>query len=286
MYKLKIERADGQILTLTQDESNYQIIDVDGFNPPKAQVNITGLANFDGGKFNSAKLDTRALTLTVKINGDIEKNRLRLYSYVAPKSAVKVYYKNGSRDIYAEGRVETVECTAWTNGETAQIFIICPDSYLKSVEEMVVDISNTVALFEFPFYIDLGDPIAFSEYVTDREVNVLNDSEAETGVVISIVFAASVSEIEIRNVDTGEFIKLVGTYVEDDRVVINTNKGSKTVRLIRNGVTTNIFSNVQSGSTFFQLLPGDNIFSYLADAGASNIVTSVVFSFRNRYMGA
>lgn len=285
MFDLRVEKTNGESLTLTQKEDIYQVIDIQGLNPPKAQVNITPLANIDGGQFNSAKLDTRNIVVIVRINGDAERNRIALYDFFPTKTQVKLFYKNDTRDIFAEGIVESVECTAFAQSEICQISIVCPDSYLHGVEEIVVDISDALAMFEFPFFINQNEPIPFSEYANHREINVRNESNAETGVEVQLDFMASVNTVEIKNVETGEYIKLSGSYQDADRIIITTGKGEKKVRLIRNGVESNIFAQLVKGSTFFQLYPGDNIFSYLADNGASNDKVFILFSFHERYRG-
>ena len=68
-------------------------------------------------------------------------------------------------------------------------------------------------------------------------------------------------------------------------MTINTNKGEKSVSLLSGGLTTNIFTAVAKGSTFFQLIQGDNYFTYLADSGASDGNVEVLFKHRTHYRG-
>ena len=59
MFECKIENKKNNILTLTQSEESFQVYDVQGLNPPKAQINNSKIAGIDGSKFNSSKLDER-----------------------------------------------------------------------------------------------------------------------------------------------------------------------------------------------------------------------------------
>ena len=285
MITLKIQRANGAEITLTGRETEFQVIDIEGLNPPKAQVNITSLAGFDGGKFNSAKLETRPIVITIKINGDAEANRLFLYDVFRPKELIRMFYKNDRRDIYADGIVDSVECTAFTNAELAQVSITCPDPYLKSVEEIISDVTDTLSLFHFPFFINTNEPIPFSTYSNNETVNVYNDSDAGTGVNIEIDFTGAVAKLELKNTTTGEGLTLVDSFIADDRVFINTNQGHKSIRRLRNGVSTNIFSKLQKGSIFFGLVPGDNEIDFRADNGSSNEDVYILFRFHKKYMG-
>ena len=78
---------------------------------------------------------------------------------------------------------------------------------------------------------------------------------------------------------------LVNWKFENDVVTINTNRGEKSVTLLRNGVSTNIFSATQKGSTFFQLAIGDNPFGYLADNGSSNDSVNIAIKHNTLYRG-
>jgi len=285
MFECKIENTKNVILTLTGDESNFQIYNIQGLNPPKAIINNSKVAGLDGSKFNSSKLEERNIVIYIKLNGDIEKNRIRLYSFFPTKEWCKFYYKNESRDVYAEGYVETVEVTPFTNNEIMQVSIICLNPYFKSMEEIVDDISKTLAAFEFPFAINISEPIPISTIDTSKVTNVYNDSETETGVIIEINILADINSLQINNVSSGDIFKLNYTFKEDDKVIINTNKGEKSIVLIRNGITSNIFTAIAKSSTFFQLSVGDNLFSYLADGGVSDDLIHIVFKHYTLYRG-
>ena len=81
MFEARIENTKGSILTLTNNESKFQLISITGLNPPKAQINVSTIAGLDGAKFNSAKLETRNVVINLKINGDVEENRQLIGMY-------------------------------------------------------------------------------------------------------------------------------------------------------------------------------------------------------------
>lgn len=285
MFTLKVETSTGNIITLTQDESNYQVYEIDGLNPPEAQINTSSMAGVDGSKFNSAVLQERNIVLYIKIRGDVETNRLKLYQYFRTKEYCKLYYQNGSRNVYIEGYVESFPVSPFSNNEVAQISILCPNPYFKDLTEIVNDISKVIKKFTFPFSIEIDDPIPFSEIELEKVTDVVNTSESETGLIIETVFLGKVDKFEIRNTVTGEIFILNYSFQEDDQLTINCNKGNKSVRLIRGGKETNLIPYIQKGSTFFQLRIGDNNFSYLADEGKSDQLVSIQFKHYNVYRG-
>lgn len=48
MFTLKVENAKGAILELTNNEENYQVTNIEGLNPPNANINTANYANGDG----------------------------------------------------------------------------------------------------------------------------------------------------------------------------------------------------------------------------------------------
>lgn len=284
MYAAKIENYNGEVLTLTGKEPTYQILDIAGLNPPRAQINTSTIVGLDGAVFNSSKLETRNIVLTIKINGDVEANRQQLYNYFRVKSWCKFYYTNQNRDVSIEGYVESLECNFFTNNETAQISIICPYPYFKSTAEITQIFTHTNAAFTFPFSINLGNPVIISEYTTGG-INVYNSSESETGAIIEINFSNSASTVELKNVTTGDDFILNYNFQANDTLLINTNKGQKSITLIRLGVINNLFSALQRGSVFFQLATGNNFFEYLIDNLAGSDEARVTFRYYNVYRG-
>lgn len=285
MFTCKIENTKNNILTLTQNEEDYQIISITGLTPPSAQINISKIAGLDGSRFNSSTLNERNIVITLKLNGDVERNRINLYSFFRNKEWCKFYYKNGTRDVYIEGYVESFDGDLFTNKEIMQISILCPNPYFKNAAEIVDDISKELAQFEFPFAINTNDPIPFSTIDTTRITNVNNESESETGVIIEIDVLNSVNKIQINNVSTGERFTLNYNFLENDKIIIDTNKGNKSVTLIRNATNINLFTSIVRGSTFFQLNIGDNFFSYLIDSGDNDDAVHIVFKHYHLYGG-
>lgn len=285
MYKAQIENSGGESITLTQNEEKWQVVSITGLNPPDAQINITDIAGLDGGKFNSSKLNTRNLVIMLKLNGIVEENRQELYRFFRTKDNCVFYFKNKNRDVSIKGVIETVECDLFSNAELMQISIICPYPYFRAMAEVISIVSNEIAAFKFPFSINVNEPIPISTYVESRITDVVNRSEAETGVLITIDVLEAISTIQIQNTVTGEYISLAYAFQAGDRILIDTNKGQKSIRLIRAGETSNIFSAMRSGSTFFQLAIGSNYFGYLADDGDSDENVYITFTYYHLYRG-
>lgn len=285
MYEAKIENSGGEILSLTGNENRWQLFDISGLDPPKATVNLTNLAGMDGALFNSAKVSTRNLVISLKITGDIEANRLELYRFFRPKHQCVFYFKNTRRDVKIEGVVESVECTQFTNKEIMQASILCPASYFQDIEEIIADMSDSSAGFVFPFSIDINEPIPFSEYTIGKQTSVINTSETDVGVLFEVFFLAAANKIVIVNVGTGETMEANYSFLPGDTLKISTGTGNKKVTLVRGGVARNLFLALSDDSVFLQLEPGNNTFSYLVDDGTNDQNATVTLRYRELYAG-
>lgn len=290
MFKLTVENQKQDNLVLTQDESNYQVIHIGGLNPPNAILRLSEVAGMDGTMFGSSKLADREIVITVKINGDVEANRLKLYRFFKTKHYCKLLYKNGARDVYIEGWVESIETDLFAQSQTMQIAVRCPDPYFKAMNEIISDISKVLGLFAFPFSFGANgivadtltdDAIEFSMYDDERVVNIVNSGESDVGFTITLTAIGDVVNPTIHNVETKERFSLNFSLVEGDVVTINTRMGEKSVTLLRDGIRTNLINKVGRDSTWLMLSIGDNQFTFDTDSGSEML--QIHFSHRTIY---
>lgn len=283
MFTLTIENTQSNKITLTQNESVYQVVNIDGLEPPKASIFSNEIANMDGAKFNSSKMDVRNIVITIKINGDVETNRQNLYTFFRSGKWCRIFFKNENREVYCEGYAETINVALFTNNEQMQISLLCPDPYFKSLQMIYNDISKVFAAFEFPFAIS-EEGKEFSIIDEFREAEVLNQSEIEGGMIITITAERDdIPNPVIYDSDTGQYIRLNLTLNEGYTVIINTNKGSKSVKLIVDGVVENAINSFGSHSTWLQMKLGMNHFSYSADKNSEYI--KIIFERHILYEG-
>lgn len=268
MFNLTVQNKYGQQLELTHNDA-YVIENIDGLDPPDAQINTTKNANDDGSIYNSSYVDNRVITITLAINGPAEENRINLYKYFKSKMPVRLYYTNGTRDVYIDGYVRNMPIGFFNKKQIAQITIFCPKPFFNSSADNIVDFSSVHSLFEFPFAIE--EPIPFSELLIDQEKTIINNGDIETGMLIVIRARGGLINPTIYNMETNEYLTLNVSMIEGDEIQINTKKKEKSVIKISNGVTTNIVGKLANGSTWFQLSPGDNLFTTTAETNPENM---------------
>lgn len=272
MYKLQVENPRGETLTLTNNP-NYNVFKIEGLNPPQASINTTVNGTADGVTINSSRVDSRNIVIYLTIEGNAEANRINLYKYFPVKKSIILYFSNATRDVCIEGTVELIECDLFANKQVAQISVICPKSYFKSVKNLITEFNSVNALFSFPFSIP-AEGIEFSSLNSDLRQSIINTGDVATGLIIDLYATGTVVNPVIYDVLNKTYIKLNYTMIESDHIIINTNLGDKSITLIRDGVATDILGYLAVGSQWLTLDVGDNVYTKSADSGDSNLFMS------------
>lgn len=262
MFTAKIKNKENQELTLTQNESEFQILSISGLNPPKAILNLSPIAGTDGAAFGSARLDSRNIVITIRLNGSVEANRQQLYEFFKVKENATFYFQNDTVEAFSEGYIDGFECDLFSNGETAQISMICPNAYFQSV---ATHTESTVG--------------------KTGNITLTNGGDSETGVNITVSVSAAISSFSIKNTRTNEGLTFEKAFQSGDVINISTVVREKKATLTRSGVTTPLFSAMTADSQFFQLLSGNNSIEIKADNGAYSSKLNASFSFREAYRG-
>ena len=279
MFDLSVKNISGDVLRLTRNNS-YTITGISGLMPVAANINTSTAGTYDGALYNSARLGYRNIVITIYFTQDAEKNRIRLYDYFQTQQFCTLYFSNESRDVQISGYVETFVCDPFVLGETAQISIICPNPYFKSVLETVNRGSAVTSNFEFPTEFN---SVEFSTETLNTTVIIPNNGDVTTGMDILLNFTGSVTNPVIRNAATGEFYRLNRDFVSGDKVTINTRNGEKSVILTRFGVDFNIINALDVAASWLQLQRGNNKLYYGAGSGANNM--TVTFSHTDLFAG-
>lgn len=276
MYTLRVKNDRDEILTLSNNV-NYNVYKIDGLAPPKATINSAVNTTIDGSSINSVRVESRNIVIYTTIEGDVESNRINLYTYFPVKRSVTLYFSNGTRDVHIEGVVELIECDLFTNKQVAQISIICPQPYFKAVDELVTAFSDVSSLLEFPFSI-ANSGVELSAITTNVRKSIINNGDVESGAVIELYAIGTVTNPVIYNVLKRTHLKLNFTMQQSDKIVINTNVGEKSITLIRDGVASNALGYMERSSEWFTLDSGNNVFTCDSDNGNSNLQITFITS--------
>lgn len=284
MYSLILENELGEQLTFNELGGSYQITDIDGLNPPTADINTSELALLDGQRYNSAKLQMRTINIAFAIQENAAQNRVNAYKVLKTKHKVRVIYQSETRSVYIDGYVHSLDVGYMDVPQIMTVAILCPSPYWQAAQTVVNDLSQVIAQFHFAFASTEAPQIVFGYVDPVVSIEIENGGDVATGIVVELYASQSVPNPRVIDYETGDFIALDMTMQAADLVTIDTREGHKTAKLLRNGIETNVFNSVARGSTWLQLGMGGSTFTYTADGGAA-IGLSVTIRHVNIYEG-
>ncbi len=272
------------------EKSGFLVKSVSGLGPSKANIITAEVSTNDGSLFNSARLNQRNIVFEFifveTINGEsIEDVRQKSYKYFPLKKNLDLLIETDNRIVKTTGYVESNEPNIFSSQEGSQISIICPDPHFYSASP---DGNNTTvfygveSVFEFPFSNEsLTDPLIVFGNIQLKTENVITyKGDTEIGVTIHIHAIGEVENITIYNTGTREIMRidtvkleaLTGSgIVAGDDIIIKTQKGDKSITLIREGQYINILNCLGKETDWFTLAKGDNIFAFTAESGTTNL---------------
>ena len=277
MFTLIAENQYGEQLQLT-DGSDYVVTNIDGLNPPNAIINLLERAGHDGSEFNSAYVGNRQIIIDIAINSPAELNRNKLFRFFRTARRTRLIYHNGLHDVYIDGWVSNAPVPYFAEKQIIQVTLICPDPFWHGLTDVEGVTDGVESLFEFPFSIEEGNPIPFSEYDSSNAAYIWNPGSVESGLLIEIRATGSVSNPLIYHVNTDTFFKVNTSLQNGDRLQICTKVDDKYVRRIRSGSTTNLIAYRAIGSSWLTADPGMNQFTLKATSGVSNMTATIKFT--------
>lgn len=292
--------GDKLVLTLDKpDQEGLIVKSITGLGPSKANVSLTDLASIDGSMYNSARVGTRNIVLTlVPVDGsEVETYRQNTYRYFPLKKEVRLIVQTKNRRVTTTGYVESNEPEIFTDRTVTQISIVCPDPYFYSYDDdssITVDLRSVKPLFEFPFSNEsLTMPILeFGDIRRAESPPIFYNGDDSTGFTINIHATGDAKNLTIYNmltpekmtIDTAVLKATTGSEIlAGDDIVISTRRGKKSAIMFRNGAMYNIINSLGRASDWLLLRQGENKFAYSAEVGAENL--SISFDYQRLYVG-
>ena len=270
-------------LELTRpDKSGFVVKGVEGLGPAKANINLTAFATSDGATYNSAFIDPRDITISLGYyqtsTETVEDLRHKAYKYFPTKKKIHLVIETDNRVVQTEGYVETHEPFIFSEDCGCTIQIRCPDPYLYSMDEVETVFYGIEPIFEFPFQNNsLSEPLLeMGTIINTNTALIFYEGDCEVGCTFVFDATGPVSDITIYKtgtdeylaIDTGKLPSVLGSeIIGDDRIIVDTTVGNKSITLIRDGVRYNILNCLDKKSTWFTISKGDNIFSYTVGVG-------------------
>lgn len=177
---------------------------------------------------------------------------------------------------------------AFSHPDRFEVFDItfkCLSPFWEEEEIKREEVASWLADWIFPTVIDKDDPesMIYGHREMSIIVDVYNAGHVSSGMKIVFKALGDLTNPQLFNVNTREFMKVNYSMRAGDEITINTEYGSKSIKLLRDGIETNIYRYMDVDSTFMALDIGDNLFRYDADTGLDNL--EVVVYYAPHYLG-
>jgi hypothetical protein len=249
-----------------------QIRNIDGLDPVKASVSTSPRGYVDGVTYTGSDVPARNIVLTIHPNPDwltwtFESLRRLIYQYFMPKRPVRlVFYSDDIGPVEISGIVEGVTVNQFSKDPELQVSVICPDPYFTALNPTVVT----------------GQTIRAGGVTTIVPYN----GTVESGVIVKVTYTSGADPtsigIQLGDPSLGYFnvAAAVNSTLYFEMSSIPMQKFVQNIN-IGTGVIDNLLSDVEDGSSWLVLQPGDNEFSVVTDQG----VQDWELSFYERFGG-
>ncbi|WP_153123285.1 phage tail family protein [Peribacillus tepidiphilus] len=253
---------------------------------------VTYVSNYrtHGSTAVASRLDKRDLSLSFYIDVDgreeewIQEKRDEVFKVFNPVyNPIRLEIKTEIRNVYIDANVELSPSISPgvenVNDEWHDVLVqlSAGSPFFLDTEQQKVEIAVWEPLLEFPLEIP-EDGMEIGRRSQSLIVNVFNDGQVASGMVIQFKALGTVENPSLFNLDTREFFKINKTMTAGEVITVNTFQGKKRVESSLNGVTSNIFNMIDYQSKFMQLAVGDNLFRYDADSNVDNLEVAIYFT--------
>lgn len=259
MLSVKVSK-NGTTWNELTEAGGYQLIDVKGLNPPKANIITSPLVGLDGTEFQSTNLEQRNIVLTYRLKDtssyDVEALRRAVYPLFPQDKNLWFRFKAGTKTYQIRGYVESINVDLFTDGETMQISIICPSSYLQAI-------TSKKAYFT-----------AVDNYLAGA---ITNESDCSVGFTFHFTAVADIDKLYFNSA-AGSFE--VDSLVYNDNLVVCTIPLEKSVRIGAVNWLNNFsgdFFKLPVGYTSFTINCEDSIGQAIAGAGDGYVEITEIF---------
>lgn len=291
MFKLEFINAKDESIELFSHP--YLLYRFEGLGDTGVLNQTQKSMNQDGGTLVESLMDEKFPVIELKITGNTQEelalNRRRLTSVFNPKLGEGRLIRRSNDGIHVL-KVIPEAVPFYPDGlgnrgrhhQKALINLRAANPYWQDLTSTKSEIALWVGGIEFPIEIPQeGIEMGYRE--PSLIVNVLNDGDVEAGMKIEFKALATVVNPSLFNVNTREFLKINRTLEAGEVVTVTTHFQQKRVESSLNGVTQNIFNDIDIESTFLQLDVGDNLFRYDADESIENLEISIYHT--QQYLG-
>ncbi len=285
MEQLIFTNSNGESITFNHGKP-YLLQFLNGTGGVEGDMHMEKAPFQDGETYINTLLNTRIISIEAAVFADTQQElyhrRTELVRILNPKlgkGIIRYEYDGITKEIEAVVDSPPVFPSGIENKgigfQRASLTFICPSPFWTDIYIESEEMADWVGGLTFPLTLET----MFAERGKRR--TFINHGDVSTAV--EVLFYGLCENPSIRNLTTGEFIKVNKLINESEKLIINTHFGNKSVEIEDSqGIRTNGFNYIDLNSKFFHLVPGENLIEYSADSGEDE--TKVLVKWKNRYL--
>lgn len=270
----------------------YYVKETKGFD--KLSVRIVTSQGFD--QDGASVLNDYILPRPMEIHGQIkafspekmQEIKDKIFNLFLPKRNITINHYYGGRNRIITARVEETPEFQFTEVSSVEEYVVCleaADPYWKDPIETLIPIANMTGGLRFPLIIPVDEGVTFGIKSATLIANAYNYSSVNVGMRIVFIANGTVTNPQLFNVNTREFIKINCEMAPGETITVTTGT-DKTVTRNYQGIDEDYIGKIDipgGGNTFLVLAPGDNLLRYGAEGGEDML--EVRLYYQNKYLG-
>ena len=243
------------------------------------------------GQYGSTIVGTSLGTRDVEIKGwviantedEMTERKYMLNRFFSPLHLIKLYYSKYELDFYCEHTIRYGKTKQENNEKIVHWVIdgIAPYPFFKKVADSRYKAAYTVGMFHFPLIIkNTNDSLVFGENKNTKIFRALNYGHIPVGCRITFIAKrGSVETPRITSIKTQDYIQINKTLQKGEKVVIDTNKGNRTIYGYIKGRQMNYQKYKDLGSKWITLDLGPTELRYSAQNGQDLLDVYIDFNY-------
>lgn len=296
MQTLIYESLNGIITQFSPASGPFVFDSVSGVSGLSSEAQTVQPAGLDGELFFGSLSEAREITLNVHVEGkdlaSLYLNRTQLIKSVSSSDnhngrLGKLRYVNDSGAWWAPAYVyQNPNDRGKRKGLfiPMQIVFRCPDPFwraeLATIDRMAYLSGGFQFVLKIPAVTSAMPGIKFGS--KGYKIKLVNNGNQPAPA--EIIITGPAKNPTIRNITTGESMRIKRDLQINDVLTINTERGNKQVSILTAlGERTDAMGYIDAGSSFFQLQPGTNDLEYLS--GNDSTSATVVIKMFDRFGG-
>ena len=252
--------------------TSFKILSYEGFEASDYRISYKQNAQFDSASISSRKVEPREITLECECSDVLKDKVLHFFN---PKMTGKLIVNLNNNQRWINYEVKSFKIKQESLYEPIRFIVVlfCPRPFFMDMSDFGKDIAASVNLFAFPFVWKVNRPYvpAYRQFSTN--FMIVNGGDVYSGMKVEFFAKDTVVNPKLTMHD-GKFIRVMVTMKKGDRLVINTNPGSKSIFM--NGV--NITNKMDRMSNFIGLDVGENVLTYGSDQGYLHMVVRLFYT--------